>query len=708
MSRARQGLTFERFLFDEAPDALLVYDVELGRFIDANPAAARLFECSIEELLAIGPEAIHRDDDETVDGVRMLIQETSNRALSGHHVMHELWLRTLKGNRRCCETRLVRLKGVSGRLIRVSYIDVTDRLQAQIALHEGKAVLAEMAKHSQAIVDNVLEAIVTADADGKIRSFNRAATKIFGYRADEVIGQNLSILMPQAEQARHQRHMSRYEATRRPHVIGVGREDFGRHKSGRVFPIFLSVAAIEGEGRPSYVGLIRDISQARDAQARIERLAFFDSLTGLSNRSALMDRIQACVAAMEQRGGHALLICADLDQFKSVNNTLGHGTGDQLLRSVGAKFAQCVEQDGCVARLGGDEFAILIDRLGPDAELAYQQASVWCQRLMQIVRDRHDLMGHEYRISASMGAAVFGGSGHAPEELLRRADMAMHQAKAESRDTYRFFDQALAEAARDKAALLNDLRLALPRGELVLAYQPQVDHAGRVHGAEALIRWKHAVRGLVSPGEFIPIAEQSGFVIEIGHWVLRQACDMLARWRRDSSTEKLSLAVNISATEFRDPDFVASLSRALAVSGADPRRLKLELTESVLAVDLAELAHKLTVLKQLGVSLSLDDFGTGYSSIAYLRELPLDQLKIDRSFIVDIANNRRDEVLVRGMVEMCKLLGLSVIVEGVETEAQRERLLACGCRSFQGYLTGRPMSADDLRARLATDTCEAA
>lgn len=694
--RRRRGRAFDRFLFDQAPDALLVYDVESGRFVDANPAAAALFECSTAELIQLGPETFHRDTGNSVTDSRRLVEETSCRVLAGHNVVHEVWLHTLQGRRRCCELRLVHLKGSRGKLVRASYIDVTERLEAQVAFHNSKLQLAELSKRSQAIVENVLEGIVTADADGRIQSFNRAATSIFGYEPQEVVGKNLSMLMPKPDRSRHDRYLARYETTRVPRVIGVGRESMGLHKSGRVFPMHLSVSAIEGDARPTFVGLIRDISEQREAQARIARLAFQDSLTGLPNRSALLERLKTLCENRAVQGGHAVLICADVDHFTSVNDTLGHGAGDALLCSISQKFARCVGAHGVVTRLGGDEFAIVIAQLDPGWESAWQQASLWCQRLLQIARDKHDLSGNEFRTSASLGATLFRATTCTPEELLRQADMAMHQAKAESRDIYRFFDPELADTISRKAALLNDLRLALPRNELMLVYQPQVDDLDHILGAEALVRWKHPRRGMVSPADFIPLAEQSGFINELGLWVLRSACTTLSRWAAHPQSAELTLAVNISANEFRDSDFVDVLTRTMEEAGVDPRRLKLELTESVLTLDLGELSQKLHTLKKLGVGISLDDCGTGYSSIAYLRSLPVDQLKIDRSFIVEIDRSPRDETIVRGVVELSRLLGFSVIAEGVETQAQRERLHACRCNVIQGYLTGRPVDADEF------------
>jgi len=690
-----------RLLFDQAPEALLIYAPDADRLVDANSAAAALFECSMEELLESRPDAFHDDGADPKAGRRQCIEEACRLALDGHAVQREVSVRTAKGTALRCELRLVRVAVAKRTLIRASYVDITERLRAQAAIQADHAQMAEMAQYKQAILDNVMEAVITADSDGCIQSFNRAATRIFGYPQEEAIGMSLSMLMPRPDGDRHASYVSGYEKTGRARVIGLGRDTRGRHKSGREFPIHLSVSAIEGPGRPNYVGLIRDISEQREAESHIERLAYFDTLTGLPNRRLLLDNI-----AQAQRrcagGGHAALVLADIDQFKNVNEVMGHAAGDALLRDIGAMFAHCVGESGMVARHGGDEFAMLIENLGADPALAAREAMAWCQRLLETARRQHGLFGCDYRTSASLGAIVFHDRRETPEALLAHADLALHQAKSESKDTYRLFDEGMGRDAVRRANLLHDLRLALPRQELVLMYQPQVSAQGRTLGAECLVRWRHPTRGMVSPADFIPLAEQSGFIIEIGEWVLNHACTTLQRWGTSSGMADLSLAVNISATEFRHPDFIATVARALEQTGASPSRLKLELTESVLAMDLCDLAAQLKELKSMGLGISLDDFGTGYSSISYLRQLPLDQLKIDRSFIVDIANNPRDEVLVRGLVDLCEVLGLAVVVEGVETTAQRDKLLACGCDCFQGFLTGRPMSEVDLTTAVGT------
>lgn len=691
-------VAFGGFLFDHAPDALLVFDFDAHRFVAANPAAVELFECPLEELLRVGPEAFHAEEFEALSATKSRIDAITSQVLAGQSIFHEVWLRTAKGRERCCELRLERLRDPRRHLIRASYIDATDRINAQIELHNRKSQLAELSQHNQSVLDHVLEGIIVVDSDGCIRTFNKAATKIFGYAVDEVIGRNVSVLMPEPDRSHHNRYMSRYESTGKARVVGTSRAGNAQHKSGRIFPIQLSLSAIQRSGRPMYVGLVRDISEDQEAQARIERLAFFDGLTGLPNRKQLMDRLAQVRARHMDSGGHAALIFADLDQFKSINSTLGHAAGDDLLRAIANRFSTCVGDHGMAARLGGDEFAFVIEGLGKEYEQALLSATEWCQRLLALSQRGFGLHGHDFRTSASLGALVFGAGEHTSDELIARADLAMHQAKSESRDTYRFYDAKLGREVIRKASLLNDLRLALPRNELLLMYQPQVSATDCVVGAEALVRWRHPTRGLVSPVDFIPLAEQSGFVIEIGRWVLKEACAALAQWRHRKETERLTLAVNISATEFRSPDFVKDVTKAIEDAGANPRCLKLELTESILALDLEELSCKLSELRRLGVGISLDDFGTGYSSIAYLRQLPIDQLKIDRSFIVELEHSKRDETIVRGLIDLCQVLGLSVIAEGVETELQRERLVACGCRLLQGYLTGAPMHLDQVNA----------
>jgi diguanylate cyclase (GGDEF)-like protein len=444
------------------------------------------------------------------------------------------------------------------------------------------------------------------------------------------------------------------------------------------------------------VGTCMDIGARKLAEAEIASLAFYDGLTKLPNRRLLLDRLGHAVAKCERGGCHGAVLFVDLDNFKSLNDTLGHDMGDRLLEMVAFRLQQVTRDSDTVARLGGDEFVILLEHLGASATEAAAHAEVVAQKVVSALSLCYPLDGHELRSTPSIGVVLFGAGSHTIGDLLRQADMAMYEAKAAGRATFRFFDPVM-QAALDASAMLeSDLRFALARGELALHYQPVVDADGRPTGAEALLRWQHPRRGQVPPAEFIPQAEKSGLIIDIGDWVLATACSQLVQWAASARTREFTIAVNVSARQFRQPDFAAHVLQIVAASGADPRLLKLELTESMLLADVDDIIAKMEQLKASGVGFSLDDFGTGYSSLSYLQRLPIEQLKIDRSFVRDMLRTPHAAIIVRSIVTLAHSMGLSVVAEGVETDAQWEALRRMGCNGLQGYLFGRAAPADGL------------
>ncbi|RYF24040.1 MAG: EAL domain-containing protein [Comamonadaceae bacterium] len=442
-----------------------------------------------------------------------------------------------------------------------------------------------------------------------------------------------------------------------------------------------------------YRGVARNITERKRAEAEIERLAFFDELTGLPNRRLLLDRMERAAVASERSHSHAALLFLDLDNFKSINDTLGHEWGDRLLVQVSARLSCGLRASDTVARLGGDEFVVVLQGLGEQEVDAAIEAEGVAQKLLMALNRPYALGGREVHSTPSIGIALFLGRDQTVLELLQRADLAMYQAKAEGRNTLCFFDPAMQAVATARSVMEADLRLGLQRAEFLPHYQPVVDADGRILGAEALVRWQHPERGMVPPGEFIAIAEQTGLIMPLGRLMLRAACGQLAVWAAHPQTEQWSVSVNVSAHEFKHADFVRQVLDALDESGANPRRLKLELTESLLLQDVEDSITKMQVLRKLGVGFSLDDFGTGYSSLSYLKRLPLDQLKIDQSFVRDVLTDPNDAAIACTIVALAHSLGLDVVAEGVETEGQREFLLRNGCRRFQGYLFGRPAPA---------------
>ena len=439
-----------------------------------------------------------------------------------------------------------------------------------------------------------------------------------------------------------------------------------------------------------YCGIGCDITSRKLAEAQIEKLAFFDVLTGLPNRRLLYDRLQQAVALGHRRGAHGALLFIDLDDFKAINDTQGHEVGDQLLKQVASRLSACVRQTDTVARLGGDEFVVMLDELSDQPAQAAAQAEAVGRKILVTLNQPFDMAQQRLHSSPSIGVALHCSPQDSADELLKRADLAMYQAKAAGRNTMRFFDPQMQAVVSERAALEADLRHGLTRGELLLHYQPVVDATGQTTGVEALARWQHPRRGLVAPGEFIPLAEQSGLILSLGQSVLEMACRQLVAWSEHVSTRDWSMAVNVSARQFRHPDFVSVVLTTLRNAGANPHRLKLELTESLLVSDVNDAIAKMTELRAIGVRFALDDFGTGYSSLRYLQRLPLDQLKIDQSFVRDVLHSANDAAIVRTILSLAHSMALTVVAEGVETRGQHEFLAQSGCIAFQGYLFGRP------------------
>ena len=459
-------------------------------------------------------------------------------------------------------------------------------------------------------------------------------------------------------------------------------------------PIWVSISGepiFDAEGRfTGYRGIARNITQRKKAEAEIERLAFYDELTGLPNRRLLLDRLAQAAQLCAREECHGALLFLDLDNFKAINDTFGHEWGDRLLVQVAERLQAGVRSVDTVARLGGDEFVLILQHLHSVEPEAAVEAEAIAQKVIASLNEPFQVDKREIHSTPSIGIALFRDAQQSVHELLQRADLAMYQAKVQGRNTLCFFDPAMQAAASARSALEGDIRLALQRNEFLLHYQPVVNEQGEVMGAEALVRWMHPQRGMVSPGEFIPLAEQTGLILPLGRLVMRLACEQLALWAAMPRTAGWRVSVNVSAKEFRHPHFVPQVLEILQESGADPSRLKVELTESLMLHDVEDSILKMQALRTLGVGFSLDDFGTGYSSLGYLKRLPLDQLKIDQSFVRDVLTDPNDAAIACTIVALAHSLGLKVVAEGVETPGQLDFLLRNGCRSFQGYLFGRP------------------
>jgi diguanylate cyclase (GGDEF)-like protein len=445
-----------------------------------------------------------------------------------------------------------------------------------------------------------------------------------------------------------------------------------------------------------------DVTERILADDQIRHLAYFDHLTHLPNRRLLMDRLGQSLISSNRSQEYGALLILDLDHFKALNDTQGHDTGDQLLIEVALRLTATVRENDTVARLGGDEFVVLLEYLGEDEQAAANQAELIAEKIRLALKQPYSLSAQfgEHHSTPSIGLALFQGLDAAPEILLKQADVALYQAKGAGRNAIRFFNPAMQAVIDARASLEIALREGLDRHEFQLFYQPQVNQHGEIIGVEALLRWLSPNHGLVSPGQFIPLAEETGLILPIGQWVLETACRQLKTWEANISTRNLQIAVNVSGRQFLQPDFSALVRQTMQESGIDPTRLKLELTESVVLDDIENVIATMLQLDSLGVGFSLDDFGTGYSSLSYLKRLPLKQLKIDQTFVRDIDQNPNDAAIARTIVALAENLNLSVIAEGVETHGQRDALQHSGCQTYQGYLFGRPMPIDELDSLL--------
>lgn len=568
--------------------------------------------------------------------------------------------------------------------------------------------------------------VIITDCQARILKVNQRFTQITGYGESEVLGRNPSMLSA----GEHSRDV--YQALW-AQVKAHGRwegEIWNRRKGGEVFPEWLTISAVNDTSQAvtHYVATLNDISAHKEAEQEIHRLAFYDPLTGLANRRLFLDRMGAVLRHNLRHEAMGALLFIDLDNFKQVNDTLGHHAGDQLLASMARELSQVLREHDTLARLGGDEFAVLIHSLDPNATATATDAEAIAVKLLSAIRRPIQLNQDTLVITGSIGITLFGqppptepvlDAVHAKEvtgssdqagdidsqldHVLQQADMALFHAKEAGRDTLSFFDPDMQGAMLKRARLESDLRQASGNGQWRLVYQPQVARCGRTLGAEVLLRWAHPEQGMVSPADFMPLLESTRLINEVGSWVLESACHQLAKWQASPHLKGLTLAVNISPVQFRENRFVAMVEDTLRRSGAPPDLLKLEVTESLFLETPDSVRDKMEMLRAKGVRFSLDDFGTGYSSLAYLAQLPLDQLKIDKSFVQRLEKSPADAAIVESTIALADNLGLAVIAEGVEHDGEWHWLCAHGCFHYQGFLFGRPMPIDDFSARVMAE-----
>ena len=557
---------------------------------------------------------------------------------------------------------------------------------------------------AKALLDQALESMVSGfvllDAQQRVAHWNRRFVELFpwmrgamasGMPFRQVLEQSVAHHLPVGSDAERQQWIA----------LRLAQQQDGTGAHEQVLPDGHCIHVLErATPEGGWVITYHDVTDLRRANEEIEHLAFYDPLTGLPNRRLLLDRLGRAPVLSQRSGKVGALLFLDLDHFKDLNDTLGHEVGDELLQEVAQRLLANVRVADTVARLGGDEFVVMLSELSTSTQEAAAMAQRIGEKILRGLSEPYLLRGHTHQGAASIGATLFGASAQSASELLRQADIAMYQVKARRGNALCFFDPKMQTAINDRAQLEADLRQALVAQQLVLHYQPQATLQGDVIGAECLLRWQHPQRGMVPPGQFIAVAEESDLILHIGQWVLHSACTQLARWQEQPQWAHLQLSVNVSARQFRQSDFVHQVIETLQVTGARAHLLTLELTESLVLDNVEDAIDKMHQLRTKGVRFSVDDFGTGYSSLAYLTRLPLHQLKIDQSFVRNLGSRPSDDVIVQTIIGMGRNLDLEVIAEGVETEAQKAILAGHGCDLYQGYLLARPMPVADFERSL--------
>ena len=675
----------ERFraLFNQATVGVAQVDSATGQFVRVNQRYADILGYSPQELVGVTFQSLTHPDDLAADlaHVRRLqsgdVPEYRLEKRYIHKDGHEVW-----GD--LTVSSMWASGSAPGYHIAVVQ-DITARKRMEENLRANEQRL-------RSILERLPMGLCLVQDDGLISFRNARYVQICGYTQEEVPDTNTWWQRAYPDATEREAIRQRLLDTSHQGIIPLAEYTI-RCADGKYKPVEISGIFVEG-GR---LITMQDLSERKAAEEEINQLAYYDPLTRLPNRRLLMDRLQQALAtsARHQRSGALLML--DLDNFKTVNETRGHDRGDALLLQVAHRLRSCVHEDDTVARQGGDEFVVVLEDLGDSPEEAAARAEDVGQRILGVLREPYQIDGDAHHSSLSMGVTIYSGTRETVDELLKRADLALYQAKNAGRDTLRFYDPQMQAVVSARATLELDMRVGLAQGQFELYYQPQIDH-GRIIGAEALLRWRHPRDGFISPAHFIPLAEETGLILPLGEWVLQAACRRLAAWAQQPDLATLSLAVNVSPRQFHQTGFVAQVLAALAGAGADGHQLKLEMTEGLLLQDVEDTIDKMGQLRGYGVGFSLDDFGTGYSSLSYLKRLPLDQLKIDQSFVRDVLTDPNDAAIARTVVALGTSLGLRVIAEGVETEAQREFLERHRCHAWQGFLLSPPVAVAEFEA----------
>jgi len=552
---------------------------------------------------------------------------------------------------------------------------------------EARDELQRLADRLHTTLESITDAFYTVDRDWRFTYVNREAECVLGESRQVLLGSRIWDVLADMRDSLVEREFHRAAEEGASLRFEYYRQLSGHWHEYHVYP--------SGEGLAVY---FRDITREKNDREQIEFLALYDPVTRLPNRRLLEDRLGHALATCQRNRSRGALLFIDLDDFKSVNDSLGHDQGDILLQQVARRLSGRLRQNDTVARFGGDEFAVILEGIIADSADPRERARGVAEKLRDALSQPYQLAGRTCHTTASIGIVEFGGGDETIQELLKRADLAMYQAKEDGRNITRVFEPLMEAAAATRMQIEADLREALASGAIDVHYQPQVDTEGRFIGAEILARWHHPVRGWISPAEFIPVAEHTGLIVPLGRMILDKACCQMARWMKDPPAPNFTMAINVSVRQFHEPGFVDDVLETMEKTGVEPGRIHLELTESMLLEDMETSMSTMSALKAQGVRFSLDDFGTGYSSLAYLKNLPLDQLKIDQTFVRNMENDPNDAAIVHAIIGIAESLALDVVAEGVETEPARQLLAEYGCLRYQGYLFSPPVPAGEFEA----------
>lgn len=691
-----QGLA--DLVIDHAGTPVAVLDRH-GRIVRFNRACEKLSGYALSDVQGKYPWDILLPPEDADDVRQNAFEALANnpQSMEGHYTNY--WL-DRNGQRHLLKWTNTLLLDAAGNMEFMVSVgtDITERERVEAKLRENEAKL-------RSVIEATPVPLALNDERGNITYLNKAFIETLGYTIDDI--PTLEDWWPRAYPDSQYRQWVATNWSRNLEEAKHTLSDFVpielniTCKDSQIRTFMASAASLSDAFADTHLVILYEITSRKEAEEKIRHLAYFDPLTRLPNRRLLQDRLNHALASSARNRRRGALLFIDLDDFKALNDTLGHGIGDLLLEQMSQRLTTCVREGDTVARFGGDEFVVVLEGLSENVHEAAAQSQDVGEKILATLNQSYHLGVYENRSTASIGITLFNGHEQHVDELMKQADLAMYQAKKVGRNTLRFFDPKMQSAVNARVSLEDELRKALELRQFQLHYQVQVDDSRRPVGAEALIRWMHPERGLVSPAHFIPLAEDTGLILPLGRWVLETACAQIKAWQNNARTRGLILAVNVSAKQFRQPDFVVQVQSAVNRHEIEPMLLKIELTESLLLENIEDTITTMNALNDIGVQFSLDDFGTGYSSLQYLRKLPLDQLKIDQSFINDISTNSSDETIVHTIIAMARSLKLDVIAEGVETEEQRQSLLRHDCHHYQGYLFGKPLPADQFEASLA-------